>query len=374
MKHRGYLYILVIATLIFGSIPAFAAPDIPHQFYGSVTVNGAPAKDGLVVSAVVEGRTYNSTTVNGTYGVSPGEPFFVENPNGTAIGKTIQFFVEGQSAAAATSVFSRGGYTQLNLAITVATPPVEPPVTPPSNPPGGGGGGGSGGGGGGGSGSSSGELKVSKTLIDIDETVTASAKCFWDNGCILKINGTEVKRFAKNLNWQDYNAAFDTSGTKVLSLYKVGTAGILIGTKTVSVKAAESATPSDTNAVAATDATTTGNTTPESFLCAGRNCDDGNACTVDVCQNNTTCNNIAMTDGTTCPGGSCANGQCINEKGDVIKSPVANQNNLPPSVPATGFASIIPAGIDGGTIALAIIALVIIIGAAFFILRGKKGK
>src|SRR3989344_8112197 len=168
MKHWGISHILLVIAILTTSISVFAAPGIPHQFYGSVTINGSPAADGIVISAVIEGRTYNATTVNGEYGVLPGEPLFVEDPNSTADGETIQFFVEGQDAVAASETFSNGGFTQLNLSATVETPPSGGN----GGGDGGGSGGGSGGGGGGGGSSSSGELKVSKTLLEINEPVT----------------------------------------------------------------------------------------------------------------------------------------------------------------------------------------------------------
>lgn len=115
----------------------------PHQFYGSVTVNGAAAADGTTVVAKMNGVQVASTiSINGKYGYNP-YIFYVDDPDGTRQGQKIEFFVSGVKAAEST--FWSGESTELSLAITIAQPP-----SPPA------GGGSSGGGGGSSSGSSSG--------------------------------------------------------------------------------------------------------------------------------------------------------------------------------------------------------------------------
>jgi len=113
------------------AMTAFAQSDIPHQFQGAVTVNGAPAGDGTLVVAKIDGvDVAGTTTSGGTYGYNPA--FFVPDPYRNREGKTIEFYVSGVKATS--YVFVNGGRTILDLSVTV------------TQPPGGGGGGGGGGG------------------------------------------------------------------------------------------------------------------------------------------------------------------------------------------------------------------------------------
>jgi hypothetical protein len=106
----------IVLALLLGAAPVLAQgiPRLPHAFYGSVTVNGAPAADGTQVSATVDiGEiiaTQNPvTTTGGKYGIdSPcllvqgydipdgaGITFRVTNQYGTAIGGTATFEAGG---------------------------------------------------------------------------------------------------------------------------------------------------------------------------------------------------------------------------------------------------------------------------------------
>lgn len=115
----------------------FAAPGVPHQFFGTVSINGAPASDGTAVSAKIGGATVSTTTTSGgKYGYSP-NIFYVEDPNSNRAGNVIQFFVNGVDSGAI-AYYVNGKSTELNLAVIIATPP-------PSNPSSGGGGGSGGG-------------------------------------------------------------------------------------------------------------------------------------------------------------------------------------------------------------------------------------
>jgi hypothetical protein len=128
---------------------SFAIPGIPHAFYGSVTVNGEPSPDGVVVSAKIDGIVVATTTTkSGGYGYSP-NIFYVDDPQGNrAVGpKTIQFFLNGVDTGKIAS-FSNGRHTQLDLSATL--PIIATPT--PSSDNGGSSGGSSGGGGGGGGG------------------------------------------------------------------------------------------------------------------------------------------------------------------------------------------------------------------------------
>ena len=55
------VYAAVFLLVLFAGI-AYAVPGIPHQFYGTVTVNGAPAADGTVVNVKI--IAYRSESFN----------------------------------------------------------------------------------------------------------------------------------------------------------------------------------------------------------------------------------------------------------------------------------------------------------------------
>lgn len=154
------------------ALDAVLAQLIPgHQFYGSVTYNGQPAPDGLLVVAKIEGEEVASiTTKNGEYGLGDldgdgdfeiEETFIIEDPNNDlCVGgcPTVNFFVNGEDTGQ-TKIFNNGGVTQLDL---TATGPSVATTTTPQN------GGGGGGGGGGG---------IVTTTTIAEETTTTVEKC-----------------------------------------------------------------------------------------------------------------------------------------------------------------------------------------------------
>ncbi|MFH0954834.1 MAG: carboxypeptidase-like regulatory domain-containing protein [Candidatus Micrarchaeota archaeon] len=155
----GFLLIVVSAGVL-------AIPGIPHQFKGSVLINGNTAPNGTIVKATINGTDYTTTTVSGIYGTSPAQPFFVKDPNNNQNGDSITIFVNNVSAGM--TVFQTGMLTTLNLAITQE----QPPQPPGGNPSGGSGGGGSGGGSSGGGGDATPiDVIVSSTCINQDISV-----------------------------------------------------------------------------------------------------------------------------------------------------------------------------------------------------------
>jgi hypothetical protein len=105
-----------ILVVLFSSV-AYAQIGVPHQFFGSVTANGVAAPDGLSVVAKIDNLEVAGTaTLNGNYGLLPGEIFYIEDPNGNRYGDTIEFYVQGIKAAE--YIFSNGDSTLLDLSVT----------------------------------------------------------------------------------------------------------------------------------------------------------------------------------------------------------------------------------------------------------------
>ncbi len=248
----GFLAILISLAII--ASPVLAVPGIPHQFFGNVSINDSAAPNGTTIKATVDGESYTTTVVNGTYGYTPNS-FFVQNPDpANNVGKTIAFFVNDVQAAV--SIFQTGFLTDLNLAITQSNP-----IPPGGGDGGSGGGGGGGSGGSGGSGESGGSsssvaaagggggggsgdpsqsrlLRVSKTEIEVGEEIIISALCKWKFGCTVKVGEEQLAELVNSAGFQGINYSFSQPGTYKVQLFQKGTKETLVAEKSVSVKEA----------------------------------------------------------------------------------------------------------------------------------------
>ena len=120
--------VLLESMALLASVQA-QAPQLPHLFYGTLTIGGAPAPIGTVVVANVGGVQKGSlvTTESGLYGGPSALQNKLAVQGGITPGSTIEFFVDGVLANE-TASFESGAVTQLNL--TVAGPPPEATATP----------------------------------------------------------------------------------------------------------------------------------------------------------------------------------------------------------------------------------------------------
>ncbi|HML03709.1 MAG TPA: hypothetical protein VK487_10135 [Candidatus Bathyarchaeia archaeon] len=121
----------ICAFMITPIVRAQATPQPPCLFYGNVTVDGLPAKDGLTVMAMISGTTLNWTTqtANGTYGwgAMGSSQFMIpsNSPNSTQIdggvtGDEIIFYVNGTETSQ-TAAFDSGSAVRLDLSIGSGT-------------------------------------------------------------------------------------------------------------------------------------------------------------------------------------------------------------------------------------------------------------
>jgi hypothetical protein len=111
-------------------------PSPPNRFFGSVTLDGAPAAAGTVVTAQIGGVECGSTTVvtGETFAyivdaVSDGEI----SGCGSA-GATVSFLVGGNTADQ-TASWTSGDFTQLDLTASSAAAPTATPPPPPTEGP-----------------------------------------------------------------------------------------------------------------------------------------------------------------------------------------------------------------------------------------------
>jgi hypothetical protein len=124
----GALALLLALWLVAGGVmPAYAdePPPMPHQFYGTVSLDGNPVQQGTLVEAFVDGVKQAETTVDaqGRYGYNP-----IFRVSGTA-GATVTFHVGGVEADE-DATWESGKVQQLNLTIHEGgQPPVQYQLT-----------------------------------------------------------------------------------------------------------------------------------------------------------------------------------------------------------------------------------------------------
>lgn len=122
MNKIGLLGFLVVLIALCAPISALP-PMPPNQFWGTATIGGTPAPDGLIISARINGVEYaNTTTSDGEYGVVSAFYLPSDNPDtpekdGGVNGDTIEFYVEGVKANE-TGTFQWGSVRQLDLTVT----------------------------------------------------------------------------------------------------------------------------------------------------------------------------------------------------------------------------------------------------------------
>jgi len=124
IKQLTAIILITLMILPIGFVGA--VPEIPHQFYGDVTIDGVAAPDGNLVEAKIAGITYESeSTVDGKYGYTLSDLFYVLGDDsettlkeGGVNGDTVEFYVNG--ILATTYVFESGGSTELNLECALA--------------------------------------------------------------------------------------------------------------------------------------------------------------------------------------------------------------------------------------------------------------
>lgn len=103
----------VYLLLIFLLIPLVSAiPEIPHQFYGSVSNSNGAISSGTVTAELCS-KYFSVPIINGNYGLS--EPLLVSREDCSA--NTIGFYVDG--SVIRTYNYISGGYTQLNLYVPI---------------------------------------------------------------------------------------------------------------------------------------------------------------------------------------------------------------------------------------------------------------
>ena len=91
----------------------------PNRFRGTVQLNGADVPDGTVITAIIEGAAYTTTTPAEGYGPSSYVIVVTEPAGQVYTGKTVTFRI-GDYDAAETAIWQMGGNTAVNLTASTA--------------------------------------------------------------------------------------------------------------------------------------------------------------------------------------------------------------------------------------------------------------
>ncbi len=358
MSFKKSLIIALFALIMLGSV--YAAPGIPHQFYGFATINGNVANSANIV-AKIDGTEVASTTTTittGNYGISP-NIFYVTDPNGTNAGKTIEFFLNDTSVA--TYIFKNGELTELNLALgtaptcgdgtcsggeTCSTCAADCGACGGSTSLGGGGGGGGGGG------SPSLTIKIEGECVG--QEVTISTLNSYGNP------SREASVLIRSGNTTVFEETTDDDGQVVFTFDEAGEYTVFavkqFYTQNSKVITISECAPGETTSPAETE--TAGN------LCENINCDDNNPCTSEICATATGhCIYNNEENGTQCSlTATCQEGICTEPE-----QPETDPTGMGP----TGFFGLGAGQMGGiGLIVLAIIAMT----GYLFALNKKKSK
>jgi hypothetical protein len=127
MKRSQMIFVLLICAVIvwMTTSPAYAVPQLPSSFYGTVKANGSNLPIGGAITAWINGNLYSSTLImlyenDSVYSIDvpgddPATPGAIE---GGLDGDTIVFKINGLSAAE-TGIWHSG--TNVNLDLTLAS-------------------------------------------------------------------------------------------------------------------------------------------------------------------------------------------------------------------------------------------------------------
>jgi len=127
VERRKLTIILLLSLALTSFAIVYAIPGIPHQFYGTVTIDGTPAPDGTMIFAIIETPEdfiyFTTTTTGGSYGWDPTLLVLADDPatpeiEGGVNGDMVIFYVDEYYVDY--YIFENGAVTELNLEMTTS--------------------------------------------------------------------------------------------------------------------------------------------------------------------------------------------------------------------------------------------------------------
>jgi len=113
MNNKIFLSLAILAVFVFASVHYVQAFPQPNLFYGTVTVNGVTAPDGVLISAKHQGKDVGGALTGG------GKYFLTFALEPTEHGDTIELYIQGTKGGEGT--FSTGTTIhEVNLSANIA--------------------------------------------------------------------------------------------------------------------------------------------------------------------------------------------------------------------------------------------------------------
>ena len=113
--------LILIGCALLCAIPAVAIPQLPSEFYGTITIDGAPAPVGTVITAEINGQVKGNITITtaGKYG-GPGsfDDRLVVTGEDSDVSQLITFSANGRTASQTRTYSPGSAVEQLDLTIT----------------------------------------------------------------------------------------------------------------------------------------------------------------------------------------------------------------------------------------------------------------
>ena len=132
MSNLKILVSIVVAVFFLLPAMTFAqGAQPPCRFYGTVQLDGYDVPDGTVITAIIEGVPYSTTTPEAAYGSST-YVLKIEPSAGAFYNYGTQiYFKIDDHVAKETATWESGSNTELNLTASTAPPPTPTPSPTP---------------------------------------------------------------------------------------------------------------------------------------------------------------------------------------------------------------------------------------------------
>ncbi len=109
IRHMAIRQLFFLIVCVIAASVVFSIPGLPNQFFGTVNYD----TENPVITARIDGiEVLSIIAINNTFGYYP-DLIWVQDPDGTRNGKTVEFFIDGQRSN--TVAFAGGANTNLDL-------------------------------------------------------------------------------------------------------------------------------------------------------------------------------------------------------------------------------------------------------------------
>ncbi|MXR19145.1 PKD domain-containing protein [Halobacterium bonnevillei] len=322
---RSIFLAFIVVTAAGVATASATQPSPPESYYGTVTINGDPAPDGVVVTAIVDGEVKDKLEVTGgSYG-GPGA-FDQKLAVNATEDDTVQFRVAGLDTGQTDSV-DPGEVTELNLTLTDTQSPTAAVGT--------------------------------DTTVSVGESVQFDATDSTDNGAFLRYAWDFDNDGSTDATGETTNHTFEQAGTMEVVLTVTDAAGNSDqASRTVTVEQSDTGGGGNNDgAGGGSDTTTSGDNTTETTAATTTSVPTttqpktGSSTTTQTTRQTSTTSTVKGTETTTvASGGETTGGPTTTPQGSIA-SPTGTEPTST-SVPGFGAGIAVVAVLAGGVLAM----------------------